>query len=75
MNQHMTLAQEGPINTLALNKDCNKVVVTGRNSYAVLCGTILAQSDKFLLLLQFSVFVKSKILVLWKGTKFYNHMP
>ena len=31
---HMTLMQEGPINTLALNKDCNKVVVTGRNGLA-----------------------------------------
>lgn len=31
MMHHMTLMQEGPINTLALNKDCNKVVVTGRN--------------------------------------------
>ncbi|EFX80151.1 hypothetical protein DAPPUDRAFT_318799 [Daphnia pulex] len=27
----MTLMKEGPINTLALNRDCNKVVVTGRN--------------------------------------------
>lgn len=28
----MSLLQEGPINTLVLNKECNKVVVTGRNS-------------------------------------------
>ncbi|EFX79073.1 hypothetical protein DAPPUDRAFT_52862 [Daphnia pulex] len=27
--------QEGPINTLALNRDCNKVVVTGRNVFKV----------------------------------------
>lgn len=35
MMQHMTLMQEGPINTLALNRDCNKVVVTGRNVFKV----------------------------------------
>ena len=29
--RHMTLLQDGPINTLALNKECNKVVVAGRN--------------------------------------------
>ena len=29
--RHMTLLQDGPINTLALNRECNKVVVAGRN--------------------------------------------
>ncbi len=76
MNQHLTLVQEGPINTLALNKDCNKVVVTGRNSnhyynsfYTFLTTHCLHQF-LYSVLLQYFVFVRLKILVLWRGIAF-----
>jgi len=38
--RHMTLLQDGPINTLALNRECNKVVVAGRNGLLTLLSYV-----------------------------------
>jgi hypothetical protein len=55
MMHHMTLMQEGPINTLALNRDCNKVVVTGRNGNGNIISNIQVELYEHFYFLNFSL--------------------
>jgi hypothetical protein len=47
--------QEGPINTLALNRDCNKVVVTGRNGNGNIISNIQVELYEHFYFLNFSL--------------------